>query len=135
MYLLIGLLAVGVGWGLFVEMQTHRALSPFWRRGDQTRRWLERFPATDAADSEAYHHLLADAFDFSVEQVNCLQPDDRLMEVYRAKYPRGSLGDCLELERLGMALTERHGVDLLSIWQNDITLGEVFEQTRNAARS
>ena len=55
------------------------------------------------------------------------------MDVYRALYPPGSLSDNLELEDFGLKVKERYGVDLFTSWRDDITLGELYAQTRTRA--
>jgi hypothetical protein len=56
------------------------------------------------------------------------------MDVYRALYPsKWSLSDSMELETLVRNLQKMYGVDILALWRDDITLGDLFAltQTRN----
>jgi hypothetical protein len=52
------------------------------------------------------------------------------MEVYRTLYPPGSLSDSMELEDLVRDLQKRYRVDILGSWREEITLGDLFTQTR-----
>jgi len=51
------------------------------------------------------------------------------MDVYHALYPPGSLADSLELETLCRSLKKRYGVDFAASGREDITLGEIYDQT------
>ncbi len=52
------------------------------------------------------------------------------MEIYRTIYPTNDHGvDSVELEFLCKMVEKRYGLDLASSWREDITLGEIYEQT------
>jgi hypothetical protein len=55
------------------------------------------------------------------------------MEIYRALYPDKGMPDALELETLASRLQQRYGIDAAKFWRDDLTLGEIYEQTRRAA--
>jgi hypothetical protein len=53
------------------------------------------------------------------------------MDVYRAAYPPDwSLADMLELETLAVRIRKVYRVDIVPLWREDITLGELFALTR-----
>ena len=110
-----------------------RALRTFWDRACMGIRWRRRFPHSPKADIREFLSLLVDAFGFSQSRRCCFSPDDRLMDIYRAVFPPGSYMDNMELESLGLRLEERYGIDLFADERYDITLGEIYEQTRRAA--
>jgi hypothetical protein len=55
--------------------------------------------------------LVRRAFSLPKDNVFQLRPDDRLLEIYKAKYPYGG-ADELELEGLVAAVRQRYGVGL-----------------------
>ena len=56
------------------------------------------------------------------------------MEIYRTVYPTNDHGaDSMELEYLCETVETRYGVDLAASWREDITLGEIYEQTHRVA--
>ena len=57
------------------------------------------------------------------------------MDVYRALYPIRGTPDSMELEDLITRLQKRYGVEILASWREDITLGDLFTQTRPHAAS
>jgi hypothetical protein len=54
------------------------------------------------------------------------------MTIYRAMYPFPGTPDGFEFESLGMWLAQRYGYNLSENWQDQITLGQVFEHARRA---
>ena len=95
-------------------------------------------PSQQAAWDGRYHHapppevdrviaLICDTFLFHPDNRHKFAPDDRLMDVYRACYPRrwGWLrGDCMEIENILMAL----GIDADAL-HPEISLGELVDLT------
>jgi hypothetical protein len=77
--------------------------------------------------------ILVDAFGFRQSRRCCFSPDDRLMDIYRAVFPPGSYMDNMELESFAMRLEKRYGIDLFADDCHDITLGDIYEQTRRRA--
>jgi propanediol dehydratase small subunit len=57
-------------------------------------------------------------------------PEDRVMDVYRALYPIRGAPDGLELESFVIDLQKRYGVDIVHSWREDVTLADLFSQTR-----
>jgi hypothetical protein len=55
------------------------------------------------------------------------------MEIYRTLYPERFMADALELETLASHLHKRYGIDAATFWRDDITLGEIYEQTHRVA--
>jgi hypothetical protein len=53
------------------------------------------------------------------------------MDVYRALYPSPGWADSMELETFAINLQERYGFDLAKVEYHEITLGRLFEMTRN----
>jgi propanediol dehydratase small subunit len=96
-------------------------------------RWRRRFPDALKRELREFLTLFVDAFCFEHKRRTCFSPDDRVMDIYRADYPPGSLADSMELEALGLSLEERYGIDFTALWHEDITLGELYEHSRRQA--
>jgi hypothetical protein len=110
-----------------------RALRRYWGRGCMGIRWRRRFPDAPRNDIREFLLLFVGAFAFGQRERSCFAPDDRVLDVYRALYPPGAgrfQADCMELEILTMELEEQYGLDLRSLWREDLTLGQIFEHTR-----
>ena len=115
------------------QIQRRRALQRFWDRHCMGIRWRRRFPDAPKTELREFLTIFVDAFCFDHKRRTCFSPDDRVMDVYRADYPPGSLADSMELETLGLSLAERYGIDFTAIWREDITLGELYEHTKRHA--
>ena len=116
-----------------LQLQRRQALRRFWNRGCMGIRWRRRFPGSRKTEIREFLAIFVDAFAYSQTKRTRFSPDDRVLDVYRAEYPPGSLADNMELEMLGLSLEKRYGIDLNTIWREDITLGELYEHTRTRA--
>jgi hypothetical protein len=58
-----------------------------------------------------------------------VRPDDQILSVYRALYPIKGWPDAIELETLALRVEKTYGVELRSIWRDDLTMGEIFERS------
>ena len=96
-------------------------------------RWRRRFPDSPKTEIREFLSAFVDAFGFRQSRRCYFSPDDKVMDVYHALYPPGSLADSMELESLARQLEKRYGVDVTDSWREDITLGELFAQTRARA--
>ncbi|PLP97285.1 hypothetical protein CYJ10_28570 [Cupriavidus pauculus] len=104
--------------------------SAYARRRCQGRAWRNAFPTASKAEIRDYLSLFADAF--AVRDTHKLQfrPDDTILSIYRAWYRYPWMADALELETLAEAIETRHGLRLENLWTDDLTLGQLFVQTR-----
>ena len=107
-----------------------RALRRYWDRACMGIRWRGQFPDSSKSEIREFLTMFVDAFGFSHKRRMRFSPDDRVMDVYQAAHPPGSLGDCMDLETLGLRLEKRYGIDVIALWREDITLGELYEHTR-----
>jgi len=96
-------------------------------------RWRRRFPESPKTEIREFLSTLVDAFGFRQSRRCCFSPDDKLMDVYRALYPPGSIADNMELETFSLKLEKRYGIDFLALWREDITLGELYAQIKTRA--
>jgi len=133
----LGALLVIAVIALVLTLPAHRqrrwALQRFWDRHCKGIHWRRRFPDAPKTELREFLTIFVDAFGFDHKRRTCFSPDDRVMEVYRADYPPGSLADDMELERLGLDLEERYGIDFTAVWREDITLGDLYEHTKRHA--
>jgi hypothetical protein len=99
-------------------------------------RWRRRFPDSPKTEIREFLSALVDAFGFRQSRRCCFSPDDKLMDIYRAVTPPGSLSDNMELESFALRLEKRYGIDgidLVKSWRDDITLGELYAQIHTRA--
>ena len=123
------LAVIAITGGILIHIQTSKALKPYWKRACTGIRWRRRFPNSPKAEIREFLNLFVDAFAFRRRRRCCFTPEDRVMDVYRAIYPPGSMFDSLELETFCMMLSKRYGIDFATSWRDDFTLGEIYEQT------
>ena len=128
-------LFIALSCGLIIERERHKRLSLYWQRTCTGFRWRRRFPSAHKADIREFLVLFVDAFAFRRKRRCCFSPDDRVMEIYRAIYPPGSAVDSMELECLCDTIKKRYGPDFAVSWREDITLGEIYEQTHRGTLS
>jgi hypothetical protein len=124
--------SVGVVGGVIAQMQVQKALHPFWQRACTGIRWRRRFPVAPKSEIREFLDIFVDAFAFRRRRRCCFLPEDRVMDVYSALYPPGSLADNLELESFCRRIKERYGLDLASSWREDMTLGDIYAQTHKS---
>jgi hypothetical protein len=110
-----------------------RRFRRFWDRRCTGASWKTAFPAAPKAEIRDFLEMFVLAFDFRRSQKLRFEPADRLMDIYRTRYPSRLSADSMELETLVSMAEKRYGVDLLPSWHDNITLGELFERTRRAA--
>src|ERR1043166_4641370 len=118
---------------VMMEVQTWKALRPYWERFCTGFRWRRRFPESPKTEIREFLDLFVEAFGFRQRRRYCFLPEDRVMDVYHAVYPPGSAVDGMELETFCKMLRKRYGVDFASSWCEDITLGEIYEQPHRVA--
>jgi len=93
--------------------------------------WLRRFPSATKEEIRAFLDMFVHAFLFKRKQRLLFSPDDRVMSVYRAAYPPDwSMGDALELDTFAKNFRKLYGINLIPLWREDITLGELFSLTK-----
>ena len=61
-------------------------------------------------------------------------PSDALLDIYRAQYPSRWTADAMELETLALELARSHNLDLAALWQDKLTLGDLFAQAHPNAK-
>jgi propanediol dehydratase small subunit len=104
----------------------------FLERGCTGFRWRRRFPQASKSEIREFLDIFVEAFGFRQSWRLNFAPDDRVMEFYRIRYPVRGEPDGMESEDLVIRLQKRYGVDFHSSWREDITLADLFTQTRRS---
>jgi len=113
------------------ERERRKRLGVYWQRSCTGTEWRNRFPNVPKEVIREFLQLFVDGFAFSNKKRLKFSPDDKVMDVYRALYPSTGWPDALELETFAINLEEKYGLDLAKVEDHEITLGGLFEMTRN----
>lgn len=112
-----------LAWGL---ASGRRLPTGFRHRGCQGRFWRRSFPNTPKTRIRIFLQVFADSFAFETRDGLRFSPHDRILTVYRALYPSRWTPDSLELETFAQEIEKRYGLRLKSIWNDQLSLGDVF---------
>ncbi len=129
------LLIIGPIWAVLVfwfERQRRRALCVYWTRPCQGRVWRRVFPGAKANEIRTFLGVVTESFGFGAKRGLSFSPHDTILGIYRACYPVRWIPDALEVETLVRQLDRTYGVDLLAMWRDSLTLGEVFQRVQAA---
>jgi propanediol dehydratase small subunit len=114
-----------------VERESRRRLRQYWTRRCMGRQWRSRFTDVPKKEIRRFLDTFVDGFGFKSQNRLKFSPDDRVMDIYRALYPSEGWPDAMELETFAINLEENYGIDLAKIEDHGITLGALFQMTRN----
>jgi hypothetical protein len=106
---------------------------PFRSRTCQGRGWRQHFPKTPIKEIRDFLLFFVNAFAFTDNHKLKLNPDDKILEIYKALYPSKWMADALEFETLAKDLRKKYSVELEQIWKDDLTLGDLFTKCLKAA--
>jgi propanediol dehydratase small subunit len=101
---------------------------PFRSRACEGRGWYRHFPQTPIKEIREFLLFFVKAFAFSDNQKLKLNPDDKILEIYKTLYPSQWMPDALEFETLERDLRQKYSVELGKIWRDDLTLGDLFAE-------
>ena len=108
-------------------------LRHYWRRACTGFAWKRSVPNARKEDVRLFLGLFTEAFAFPESRRLCFSPSDKPLDVYKALYPFPKfMADAMELETFIESVKETFGVDLLPVWREDITLGELYAKTTSA---
>ncbi len=96
------------------------------KRHCQGREWRRCFPNSSKQSIRQFLDLFASSFAIKPRHALKFCPDDELLAIYRARYPSRLLPDALELETLVQDLRDKHGIALMDVWHDRLTLGDLF---------
>jgi hypothetical protein len=132
MSVLILLLVVAiVGLAFWAVRFGGRLPKAFRGRSCQGRGWRSAFPSASKQQIREFLSLFVTAFAFNEREKLKLNPSDPLLRIYRALYPHRWQPDALEFETLSHELRSRYALDFAGIWNEELTLGELFAHTLN----
>ena len=118
---------------VFTFIHERQKMRYYLERGCTGFRWRRRFPQSSKSEIREFLDIFVEAFGYRQSWRLCFAPDNRVMDFYRIRYPIRGEPDGMELEDLVTRLQKRYGVDILHSWREDITLADLFTQTRRPA--
>ena len=121
------IVAISAGGTLIAERVRFRR---YWDRTCTGASWKAAFPDATKVEIREFLAMFVNAFGFGASRRLSFEPADRVMDIYRTRYPSRGWPDSLELETLAALTRKRYSLDLVSFWRDDVTLGELFERTR-----
>lgn len=106
--------------------------SPYKTRDCTGSDWKKRFPGISNHDIRLFLTCLVDGMLFKESERLKFKPEDRVIDIYRSIYGGKTpfFSDALECESFLNNVVSEFNVDeegLYSFWQEDTTLGEIFE--------
>jgi hypothetical protein len=128
------LIAVIVGTIVWVVFFGGKLPAPFGARTCQGKNWRRSFPDASKDEIRLFLSTFTESFAFNDREKLKLNPNDQLLDIYRALYPHKWQADAMEFETLNDDLQSKYGVNFNSIWREGLTLGQLFEQVRQARK-
>lgn len=92
--------------------------------------WRRTYPGASKQDIRRFLGIFAEAFEFHQTHRLKFHPNDALLSIYRALYPHEWQPDGLELEMLDKYIGKQYGLKLTDVWNEHLTLGQLFAATR-----
>ncbi len=129
-YVLIFIIATTLVAALFINR--FHLPKAYLNRKCMGKEWLNAFPNSSKAEIRNFLCVFSESFMFKTKDQLKFEPNDKLYEIYRAVYPSQHSPDAMELETFATLLYKQYNFKLESIWSENITLGEVFAEIKNA---
>lgn len=107
---------------------------PFGARSCQGRNWRRSFPGASKDEIRQFLSTFTESFAFRDREKLKLNPNDQLLDIYRALYPHKWQADAMEFEMLSEELESKYGVTFSSVWREDLTLGQLFAHVQKARK-
>jgi hypothetical protein len=126
--LIITVIAIVIAWSFY----TGHVPKKYRIRNCTGKNWKVKFPDTPKEDIRKFLFLFTDAFAFSRKQKLKFEPDDKILDIYKALYPAKWMADSLEVETLSEDIEREYNVNFASIWHENLTLGDLFSKVQNA---
>jgi propanediol dehydratase small subunit len=128
------LIAVIVGTIIWAVFFGGKLPVPFGALTCQGKNWRRSFPDASKDEIRQFLSSFTKSFAFNDREKLKLNPNDQLLDIYRAFYPHKWQADAMEFETLSDDLQSKYGVDFSSVWREGLTLGQLFEQVRQARK-
>jgi hypothetical protein len=106
----------------------------FHARSCQGRGWRNAFPSASKQEIRSFLTVFVEAFAFSKTEKLKLNPNDKIIQIYQALYPIKQMPDALELETLAVDLEKKYRLKLENIWNENLTLGELFNHVQQVPK-
>ena len=126
--LIITVIAIAIAWSVY----TGDVPKKYRIRNCTGKNWKKKFPDTSKEDIRRFLFLFTDAFAFSRKQKLKFEPDDKILDIYKALYPAKWMADSLEVETLAEDIEREYNINFTSIWHENLTLGDLFSKVKNA---
>ena len=107
---------------------------PFGARSCQGKVWRRSFPDASKYEIRQFLAVFTESFAFRDREKLKLNPNDQLLDVYRALYPHKWQADALEFETLNENLEAKYGISFNKVWRDGLTLGQLFTSLRAASK-
>ena len=99
---------------------------PFGSRSCQGKDWRQSFPDASKTEIRQFLSVFTEAFAFDNREKLKLNPNDQMLDIYRALYPHKWQADAMEFETLDKDLKSIYGVSFNNVWRDGLTLGQLF---------
>ena len=129
--LLVAAIAATVAWAILFG---GKLPVPFGARSCQGKNWRRSFPGASKNEIRQFLSTFTDSFAFRDREKLKLNPNDQLLDIYRALYPHKWQADAMEFETLSGELKSKYGVTFSSVWREDLTLGQLFAHIQHARK-
>ncbi len=120
-----------VAWGILFS---GKLPVPFGARSCQGKSWRRSFPDASKNEVREFLSTFTESFAFHERERLKLNPNDQLLDIYRALYPHKWQADALEFETLNEAVQAKYGINLNEVWQEGMTLGQLFHHVHQATK-
>lgn len=107
---------------------------PFGARSCQGGSWHRSFPEASKEEIRLFLSTFTESFAFDDREKLKLNPNDKLLDIYRALYPHKWHADALEFETLRDGLQSKYGVTFCSVWREGLTLGQLFQHVQQVTK-
>ncbi|MGO8703321.1 MAG: hypothetical protein ACLQVA_05835 [Candidatus Brocadiia bacterium] len=131
---LVGLLVVFLILAI-MDLHRRRRLRFYWSRGCAGRQWKTQFPEASNVQIREFLGIFGKAWGVSRKRRLNSRPDDKMMDIYRTRYPHpypdflAEFDEGIELEVFCREIQDKYDIDLWSA-SPQLTLGQIFAMTR-----
>lgn len=126
--LIIIVITIAIAWSIY----TGDAPKKYRIRKCTGKNWKEKFPDIPKEEIRSFLFLFADAFAFSRKQKLKFEPEDKILDIYKALYPAKWMADSMEVETLAEDIEKEYSINFTDVWHEDLTLGDLFAKLKNA---
>ena len=132
--IIVIIIFISIAISIPLEIKRRRRLNRYWLRQCTGKDWKRRFPEVPKQEIREFLEAFVDGFAFSSKKRLKFDPDDKVMDIYRALYPTPGWPDALELETFAINLEKKYGFKLEKVFDEETTLGRLFEIAREKSQ-